>query len=194
MVQKEVDEKISAHQKWNQNHVDLTREPLSSVHILNQDSGFRYATPQYLHTPPPSDSSDMADNPPTFPEEEHEMDVDAGAGEEAWELQGARSYRRRVGRLGRIWIDRRGPPSPYESSDEPASDRWKYDYDDDDEPQVYEIDTNDIRSIKFRATIPTSSSFIARRSQHDIPNAGGSAVAGSPLARPIPPATQNAPT
>ncbi len=69
------------------------------------------------------------------------------------------AYRRRIGRLNRLWIDRRGLASPPREPNEPdmlSSDRWKYDQDSEDEGEqpVYEVDPFDTRALKFRASVP----------------------------------------
>lgn len=67
------------------------------------------------------------------------------------------AYRRRIGRLNRLWIDRRPMKAAKLAKDNAVSDRWKYDQDDsDDEPTVYEVDPYDTRCIRFRASIPLS--------------------------------------
>jgi enhancer of polycomb-like protein len=66
-------------------------------------------------------------------------------------------YRRRIGRLNRLWIDRRGLASPPldsgESSFDAVSDRWKYDQDSDEEGEqpVYEVDPFDKDALYYRA-------------------------------------------
>lgn len=69
----------------------------------------------------------------------------------------APSYRRRIGRLNRLWIDRRGlasPPLDSEGSSSVAAlDRWKYDQDSDEEGEqpVYEVDPFDTEALYYRA-------------------------------------------
>lgn len=65
-------------------------------------------------------------------------------------------YRRRIGRLNRLWIDRRGLATPPGEVSAEVLDRWKYDQssDDEDDPPVYEVDPFDTRALKFRASIP----------------------------------------
>ena len=183
----EIDQKVQQHQRWNQNHVDLTREPLSPVRSQNSDSGFRYATAHYLLTPPASVSSELSDNGSPSLEKEEKVTFQFESPQEDSEPHRGRAYRRRIGRLGRVWIDRRGLSSPFEDLDDEVVERWKYDYDDEDEPQVFEIDPYDTRSIKFRATIPSTPALIPRRHQQELPSNNGhvaSAASGSPPVRP----------
>jgi enhancer of polycomb-like protein len=67
------------------------------------------------------------------------------------------SFRRRIGRLNRLWIDRRGMANAApKTEDADQSDRWKYDSDDDEDPPVYEVDPYDTRAIQYRSIIPIS--------------------------------------
>lgn len=157
----DIEMKVQNHRKWNQNHIDLTRDPLSPVREEGTELKFRPAKTQYLMTPPASSASEM-DIDEDAPEPEA-MQVDkpqlpvfqfkaGGSGEASYSSQPA--FRRRIGRLNRLWIDRRGMATPPRVESEGHSDRWKYDSDDDDEPPVYEVDPFDTRALKFRATIP----------------------------------------
>ncbi|KAK0651780.1 enhancer of polycomb-like-domain-containing protein [Cercophora newfieldiana] len=141
----DIEKKVQNHSDWNRNHVDLTRGPLSPVHGPRPDLSFRPAKTQYLMTPPASASSE--------PEEPTPMDLDKPQNPQpVFKFRGVAQdhkmenpplYRRRIGRLNRLWIDRRGLPSPpsppRESADgsadvfDRASDRWKYDNSSDDE-------------------------------------------------------------
>ncbi len=66
------------------------------------------------------------------------------------------AYRRRIGRLNRLWIDRRGMASPPREVSAEVLDRWKYDQssEDEDEPPMYEVDPFDTNALRFRASIP----------------------------------------
>lgn len=186
----DIETKVQNHRKWNQNHIDLTRDPLSPVREQGMELKFRPAKTQYLMTPPASTSSqemelDQEDapepmevdkpNPPIF----HFMA--GGAGGQSDSHQPA--FRRRIGRLNRLWIDRRGlktPPRMLDSNE--YCDRWAYDSDsDEDEPPVYDIDPFDTRALKFRATIPLNP-YVFRRPQ---PHPDGN--------RALPPAQAQAP-
>ncbi|KAM0435117.1 hypothetical protein ACHAPT_003206 [Fusarium lateritium] len=155
----DIEMKVQNHRKWNQNHIDLTRDPLSPVKDQGMELKFRPAKTQYLMTPPASNSSEMdvdEDAPDAMQLDKHEPPVfqfSAGSSELPRNSQPA--FRRRIGRLNRLWIDRRGMVTPPREMSEEQSDRWRYDSDsDDDEPPVYEVDPFDTRALKFRATIP----------------------------------------
>ncbi|KAF4978703.1 hypothetical protein FZEAL_4972 [Fusarium zealandicum] len=156
----DIEMKVQNHRKWNQNHIDLTRDPLSPVKEQGTELKFRPAKTQYLMTPPASTSSEMdvdEDAPDAMQVDKREPPVfqfTGGSSEPPKSSQPA--FRRRIGRLNRLWIDRRGMVTPPRESSEEYSDRWRYDSDsdDDDEPPVYEVDPFDTRALKFRATIP----------------------------------------
>jgi len=180
LLQVELEEKSIQHRKWNQNHVDLTREPLSPVRGQGEMS-FRPATAQYqyLMTPPSSVTSDSGDQPSPVRERPDPASVRYSSPSED-ESRGQPAYRRRIGRLNRLWIDRRGM-SRGRDADDKLSDRWKYDQDDDDEQPVYEMDPYDTKALRFRATIPFPTHLFPRRPQQDdragqVPRGG----AGSP--------------
>ncbi|KAJ4424644.1 Enhancer of polycomb-like protein 1 [Gnomoniopsis sp. IMI 355080] len=173
--------KIENHHKWNRHHVDLTKSPLPPVRSPTRKP-FRAAQAQYLLTPPASSASQES------LEEPEPMDLDDPDPPAVFHFRGALvdendppkiAFRRRIGRLNRLWIDRRtvphSPPrdpqdiDPWKQSQE--SDRWKYDQDDSEgEQPVYEVDPYDTRCIRFRATIPLGFGD-ARRPQRPVPPA-----------------------
>lgn len=155
LLRQEIEAKSEQHRKWNENFTDLTREPLSPVHGNNPDRGFRSViTSWQLLTPPSSVTSDSFDQP-SSPKEKPEPITFRYNSPEEDEPRGQPAYRRRIGRCGRLWIDRRGMSSAARGSDDDiVSDRWKYDQDDDDEQPVYEMDPYDTKALRFRATIP----------------------------------------
>jgi enhancer of polycomb-like protein len=188
----DIEMKVQNHRKWNLNHIDLTRDPLSPVQEKGEELKFRPAKTQYLMTPPASSASDDMDVDEDAPEP-MQLDKDpvvkdkmsstpfkqtlpivqfkaGGSGEFRGSQQP--SFRRRIGRQGRLWIDRRGLASP--PREDRRSDRWRYDSDsDDDEPPVYEIDPFDTRALKFRATIPLNPFIFGNRRPQPPPEHGG---------------------
>ena len=188
----DIETKVQNHRKWNQNHIDLTRDPLSPVKEQGMELKFRPAKTQYLMTPPASTSSEEMDldqedgpepmaidkqNPPVF-----EFKA-GGTGGVSDSHQPA--FRRRIGRLNRLWIDRRGlktPPRVQDSNE--YCDRWAYDSDsDEEEPPVYEVDPFDTRALKFRAAIPLNP-YVFRRPQ---PHPDGNRAALPPSQAQLPP-------
>ncbi|KAL6881572.1 enhancer of polycomb-like domain-containing protein [Trichoderma novae-zelandiae] len=196
-LRNEIETKVQNHRRWNQNHIDLTRDPLSPVKALGMELKFRPAKTQYLMTPPASTSSDSmdVDNVP------EPMDLDKpelhvvqfrGADMDEPPQTNQPAFRRRIGRLQRLWIDRRGLSTPSRTDAYEYSDRWKYDSDDeDDEPPVYEVDPFDTRALKFRATIPLSPYIF--RARPTVPPEAVNGVANGNRVLPPPPAPQPQP-
>ncbi|KAI0490771.1 enhancer of polycomb-like-domain-containing protein [Xylaria cf. heliscus] len=161
--------KVQEHRRWNSNYIDLTADPLPPVRE-EQEQNFRPAKTTYLMTPPASASDSMEiDETPPAPEKSMAPFIFKAASLEDSDEEDMPSFRRRVGRLGRLFIDRRpgklrtGLSSPARESSSLQSDRWKYDDDDDDdEPPVYKIDTNSLRQMKFRSTIPPPTGLLRR--------------------------------
>lgn len=169
ILQEEIEEKAHQHRKWNQGHVDLTREPLSPIDGQGPDMGFRPATAQYqyLMTPPSSVTSESFDQPSPIQEKPEPFTFRYSSPPEEDQPQGQPAYRRRIGRNGRLWIDRRGMSSAPKGIDESRSDRWKYDQDDDDEQPVFEMDPYDTKALRFRATIPFPPHFYPQRTRQE---------------------------
>ncbi|KAF3346720.1 hypothetical protein VD0002_g7298 [Verticillium dahliae] len=202
----DVEQKVQTHRKWNQNHIDLTRGPLSPVRDEGMEVSFRPAKTQYLMTPPASTSEDSdamdVDDEPAPAADKRDMAMfrftagGGGGGKEKPPTQQP-AFRRRIGRLNRLWIDRRGLASPPREDDD-ASDRWKYDQDDDEDPPVYEVDPFDTRALKFRATIPLSPFIFPRRpvgpAEGGANGSQGAAANGNRPALPQPPPQPNAPS
>ncbi|CAJ2507496.1 Uu.00g086820.m01.CDS01 [Anthostomella pinea] len=176
----DVEVKVQNHRRWNQNFVDLTADPLPPVQ-QEKELSFRPAKTTFLMTPPASSASDsmeiddIAPSTPSAPEKSLAPFVFKGATPEDSDQEEVPSYRRRVGRSGRLWIDRRTTRTKTESSILPhelsslQSDRWKYDQDDDDDggPSTYKIDTNSLLQMKFRSTIPPPPALQNRRQGTD---------------------------
>lgn len=157
----DIELKVQNHRKWNLNHIDLTQDPLSPVKEQGMELKFRPAKTEYLITPPASISDEMDldqdDTPESMQVERQNLPLfhfqTGGRGDKVESSHPA--FRRRVGRLNRLWIDRRGMATPPRQESNGYCDRWKFDSDsEDDEPPVYTVDPFDTRALKFRATIP----------------------------------------
>lgn len=206
----DIEMKVQNHRKWNMNHIDLTRDPLSPVQEQGEELKFRPAKTQYLMTPPASSASDDMDVDDDAPEP---MQLDKEPGQAtltqvetmpvaqfkqslpvvqfkaggSGEFRGSQqpSFRRRIGRQGRLWIDRRGLTTP--PREDRHSDRWRYDSDSgDDEPAVYEIDPFDTRALKFRATIPLNPIIFGARRPQGPPEHGAGQQRQMPVPIPVP--------
>lgn len=199
LLRNDIENKIQNHRRWNQNHIDLTKDPLSPAKEQGAELKFRPAKTQYLMTPPASVSSDSMDVDEDGPEP---MDVDKprapvfqfkAGGQSTEPLQTSQpAFRRRIGRLSRLWIDRRGMATPPRAEMDGQSDRWKYDSDsDDEEPHVYEVDPFDTRALKFRSTIALNPYVF--RGRMSVPPDAANAVSGANRALPPPPQPAAAP-
>ena len=163
-IQKDIDMKVAHHKKWNEGWVDLTRAPLTPPLELNSGSNFRTATTEYLPTPPASASSEHVGDASSEVHHIKRPKVDpvpvryaSPSYDGPWQSQ--TSFRRRIGRGGRLMIDRRGmrlrSKDELDGLDDIVVDRFKYDRDDDDDDEVptYVIDPNDFSSMRYRARI-----------------------------------------
>ena len=156
-IVREIKQNIAKHIKWNEDYVDLTREPLSPPSEDTHEASFRPAITTQLPTPP--SSSDASDNMdfdsyPTYLRDKLESHH-AGHVDDAHQHQRLPSFRRRIGRGGRLMIDRRNLAIRGQT---PAAmdpwmiDRFKYDQEDsDDEESTYERDRYDIQAMQHRA-------------------------------------------
>jgi len=176
LISEQIDLKIAQHLHWNHGYVDLTKAPLTPPLETGTGSTFRTATTEYLPTPPASVAS------------EHSRDAAFEMGAVNFDksdsvafryasssydghCQTQTSFRRRYGRGGRLWIDRRGVRLPSrQAMISPISDGFKFDDDDDDdEVPIYFHDPFDADSMRFRSRIfptqPTHAQIQARRAQ-----------------------------
>ncbi|KAL4999061.1 enhancer of polycomb-like protein 1 [Aspergillus recurvatus] len=145
---------IAKHMKWNEGYVDFTRAPLSPSPERTIDLSFRPAITTQLPTPPSSDSSENTPDSTldmsgavSFREKlaEHALITSEDANK-------IPSFRRRIGRGGRLLIDRRNLASRCRVELDPwKADRFKYDQEDSDEDLDYEMDQYDISLMQNRA-------------------------------------------
>ncbi|KAL6713074.1 Enhancer of polycomb-like protein 1 [Lecanora helva] len=176
-IAEQIDLKIAQHKQWNIGWVDATMEPLTPPLEIGTGSTFRTATTEYLPTPPTSISShhsgDVAPDIGALNlEKKDSVAVRYASPSYDGPRNGQPSFRRRYGRGGRLWIDRRATRLPSKPAmDSPVSDGYKFDDDDDDEDevQVYFHDPFDAESMQFRAGIfpppPSQAQMQARRAQ-----------------------------
>ena len=169
----EIRNKILAHRRWNQHHIDLTAGPLPPIKQEREPS-FRPAKTEQLMTPPGSSVADSleADEPGKAIQQRRDLSISTlPVYESDSDLDHVEMYkwRRRIGRNNRQWLDRRlvrtGLGSPPREVDPAQSDRWKYDQDSEDEedPPVHEVDEFSPDQMKYRSTIPYPASFFGRR-------------------------------
>ncbi|KAJ5166367.1 Enhancer of polycomb-like protein 1 [Penicillium canariense] len=146
---------IAKHIKWNEGYVDHTRAPLSPSPERTFDAAtFRPAFTAQLPTPPSSESSgDMMDTSLDVTSPHFSKDkLTSRAMELHEEPHRMPSFRRRVGRGGRLLIDRRNVVSRCKVDlDSFKADRFKYDQEDSDEEPIYDTDAHSIQIMQHRA-------------------------------------------
>lgn len=196
-TEREINQKIAQHQKWNEGYVDMTRAPLTPPSEESMASSFRTAVAEYLPTPPASVSSEYSGDAVAemgSPSQGKDNSVAVRYASPSYDgpCKSQPSFRRRIGRGGRLMIDRRGMRlQSKEGLDESAVDRFKYDQDEDDEESTYLIDPYDISSMRYRASVFASvrdqaQVQAAKRAQLEGSVAGSQATASGPSAATLP--------
>jgi enhancer of polycomb-like protein len=204
-LRRDVEHKASTHNLWNQNHIDLTDKPLPPVK-QEQEQSFRPAKPTFLPTPPSSasDQMDLDEDPANADPAALSAALsrfEAGRLSPMFDEKPTFSFRRRHGRGGRLWVDRRridrrdpisrlaSPPSDMDIDEARHFDRIKYDqHSDSEDDQVYHIDPYDQRALKFRALIPPPIPTAPRGYYRQLPEGTNGAQGGSSN-RPVPPSS-----
>ena len=138
----------------------MTIAPLTPPSEESMSSKFRPAVAEYLPTPPTSASSeDLLENIAgiglSIRPKENSVKVRYASPASDGPCQSQPSFRRRIGRGGRLMIDRRGMHlESKEGLSDAVIDRFKYDQDDDDDDEVpeYWIDPYDADSMVYRAS------------------------------------------
>lgn len=161
-IMREIKQSVAKHIRWNEGYIDLTMAPLTPVSDQEFDTGFRPAITTFLPTPPASDSSD---HPPDSTSHHNHISfahdrlsiIRQSPPPEEEPVRRMPSFRRRIGRGGRILIDRRNiPPRRRTTEVDPIKlERFKYDRDDDDSDGVIEYDPDDIQIMQHRAYLTT---------------------------------------
>lgn len=174
---------VTKHANWNEGYIDMTRAPLTPTSEKSFDEDFRPAiTTEYLPTPPASDSSvhmhengGVADPGSPVPRERLPMTVRHTTPSDEESSRSMPSFRRRIGRGGRMLIDRRNLSCRSTADIDPIKlDRFKYDQDDDDDEPIFEKDQFDIQVMQHRAYLSAKSrdqaaaqAQVARRLQNE---------------------------
>ena len=181
-IQREIQQNVEKHIRWNEGYVDKTRAPLTPISPKSfaSNADFRQAMPatEYLPTPPASVASDSprvdsvadADSPSHILSPP--LRYASPAGDES--TMPMPSFRRRVGRGGRLFFDRRIPFRPKEADDDPVAERYKFDSDDerlDDEPIDQQLELMKERAFLFARARESDSAQVqaARRALTDAP-------------------------
>ena len=191
-IQEQIDIKIAAHIKWNQEWVDMTTVPLTPPAETGVGSTFRTATTEYLPTPPASISSEQSGDIAVAAENmtnAKSRKVEAVAVRYAPTTydgppHNQPSFRRRFGRGGRLWIDRKGRRFPIKGerdSDVAFPERFKYDDDEDDEElPIYHYHPFDSEGMRYRSVLLRASQHQPKRSENGLPKTQGPVPAVPP--------------
>ncbi|KAF1933620.1 uncharacterized protein M421DRAFT_415968 [Didymella exigua CBS 183.55] len=159
-----IEDNLVKHQKWNNGWVDATWRPITPpLEQAAAKSEFRTVfTESQLPTPPASVSDDegadsmavVRTNAPDTPR--RNARIRFGTPPDDVPFQDQSRFRRRIGRGGRVMIDRRGVKrQKVESSqlDDRVADRWKYSGDSSEDEQTYAVDWTDNLHIRYRIMI-----------------------------------------
>ncbi|EXJ85399.1 hypothetical protein A1O1_05763 [Capronia coronata CBS 617.96] len=199
-IQKEIQTNIEKHIRWNEGFVDKTMTPLTPEHeedYPSPDGLFReaMAATEYLPTPPASISDDEAQQPregsdvvmkdvsrPSTPFRYASPGDDETVGHMP-------SFRRRMGRGGRIMIDRKLPRMKRDFS---GDDRFKFDSDDEEVRDVEPSEESMFPRLVQRAYLlgnarPTDAQAMsARRAQLETGGPSQSPAPPNPQVTPVP--------
>ncbi|KAJ9642180.1 Enhancer of polycomb-like protein 1 [Knufia peltigerae] len=194
-IQKEIQTNVEKHIRWNEGFVDKTMAPLTPEveEFTSPDEHFReaMAATEYLPTPPASISDEESQPQPAEDKDVVMKDVSrpstpfryaSPADDET--VGPMPSFRRRVGRGGRIIIDRRLPRPKRDPAEE---DKFRFDSDDDDVPDIDSLEDMSYSRMSQRAYLLGASSAQSVSSRRQQPDAGGPSQSPSvPQAHPQP--------
>lgn len=148
-ILRDIKQNINKHIKWNEGYVDHTRAPLSPSPERTFDvAAFRPAFTAQLPTPPSSDASGDMETSLSSPLFSREKQFSLEVHDEAHRMP---SFRRRVGRGGRLMIDRRNMGARKVEMDPIKADRFKFDQEDSDDEPDYDTDAYSIQIMQHRA-------------------------------------------
>lgn len=157
-----IEDNLVKHQKWNVGWVDATWRPITPpLEPPASKSDFRTVfTESQLPTPPASVSEQGADSM-VVEALSKQMDqrgierIRFATPPEDVPFQDQSRFRRRIGRGGRIMIDRRGVKrqKTEDRVDDRLADRWRYSGESSEDEQVYPADWTDNLHIRYRIMI-----------------------------------------
>lgn len=159
-----IEDNLVKHQKWNVGWVDATWRPITPpLEQAAAKSDFRTVfTESQLPTPPASVSDDegadslAVEKAIKHPEPRRSTRIRFATPPDDVPFQEQSRFRRRIGRGGRVMIDRRGlKRQKIEDGkfDERIADRWKFAGDSSEDEQSYPVDWTDTLHIRYRIMI-----------------------------------------
>lgn len=162
-----VEENLAKHQRWNVGWVDATWRPITPpLEQAAAKSDFRTVfTESQLPTPPASVSDEEgADAMAVEPINKHSESrrsarIRFATPPDDVPFQDQSRFRRRIGRGGRVMIDRRGVKRQKVAGqvDDRAADRWKFSGDSSEDEQIYPVDWTDNMQIRYRMMLERQS-------------------------------------
>ncbi|KAI4101390.1 MAG: hypothetical protein L6R37_004976 [Teloschistes peruensis] len=193
-MQEEIEMRIAQHKQRGEGYLDMTRTPLTPPLEESTASSFRTATTEYLPTPPASISSEHSGEIAAesgSPRQNKGQAVAVRYASPAYDgpYQSQPSFRRRIGRGGRLMIDRRGMRLSWkEGLDDLVADRYKFDHEDeDDELPTYHVEPYDIASMRYRARMSgLPQTYQAQAAKRQIEAAANQTGLGQQPRPPIP--------
>ncbi|KAI8940806.1 hypothetical protein NX059_002069 [Plenodomus lindquistii] len=172
-----IEENLVKHQKWNVGWVDATWRPITPpLEPAAAKSDFRTVfTESQLPTPPASVSDEGADAMAVEPvkqqpDQRRVARIRFATPPDDVPFQDQSRFRRRVGRGGRVMIDRRGVKRQKTDGriDDRLADRWRYSGESSEDEQVYPADWTDNLHIRYRIMIERQ----GEKPSHPQPPAG----------------------
>ncbi|KAI9797515.1 MAG: Enhancer of polycomb-like protein 1 [Piccolia ochrophora] len=195
-IQRDIESKLAQHRQWNAGYIDLTRLPLTPTSKQSSNAGFRTAITEYLPTPPASVSSEASGDAEhadlESPSHGRNDSVTVRCASPTHDSGQSRpSFRRRIGRGGRLMIDRRGMHSRSKEGIDPIiQDRFKFDRDEDEDEPMHPVDLFDALSMRYRASfIPIireqsasrpGQTHSVRPAQRELPQVATQSTVGKP--------------
>ena len=148
-INREIQQNVEKHIKWNEGYMDKTTAPLTPL-ANKPDVGYRQAmsAAEYLPTPPAS----VSDEGSSIELVEDELPPRKQLATTSFRYASPPaddspvsmpSFRRRVGRGGRMMIDRKMPYRPKSMQTESTAERFRFDSDDEDVEEVTSADDQD---------------------------------------------------
>jgi len=155
-----VSDSMLKHKTWNNGWVDNTWRPITPPLETTSRSSFRAAITEYLPTPPASTSSERSRDGTQIAGQSSKPDesfMPFRYASPPMELTPVRpSFRRRMGRGGRMWIDRRSLRAPKNlddgDTDSRLLERMEYDVEMEDDTEVFHTDPYDDWNLRLRTS------------------------------------------
>ncbi|KAF1837821.1 hypothetical protein BDW02DRAFT_81347 [Decorospora gaudefroyi] len=174
-----IEDNLVKHQKWNVGWVDATWRPITPpLEQAATKSDFRTVfTESQLPTPPASVSDEEgADAMAVAPiskqtETRRNARIRFATPPDDVPFQDQSRFRRRIGRGGRVMIDRRGVKrQKSERVDDRLADRWRFSGDSSEDEQTYPVDWTDNLHIRYRIMIERQGEKAVAQQAPPMPN------------------------